>query len=175
MVYLLTFTINIPQMRLDIPYMDSVGKLIHKHTILWDSPKSTQTTPSRHIDQVCLNRDFATTPTKKLDLASSNSTFTKATGRSSTSSVQQQASCSVQRAQYIHLRCRIWAMGSTIVDQPPCCNYIPEYISMISHRVFQHDFRHVLSQHEILTHGEVHVQVLHNMSVIHNEFYFCDV
>ena len=42
---------------------------------------------------------------------------------------------------------------------------------MISHHVFQHDSRYVLSQHECRLHGEVYVHVPHNMSVIHNMFF----
>ena len=85
-------------------------------TTLWDASISTQTIAQQTYWPSMSQQRLCNDTYNKLDLASGNSTFTEATGKSFTSSVQQQASCSVQRAQYIHLRRRIWAMGSTKVD-----------------------------------------------------------
>ena len=70
-------------------------------------------------------------------------------------------------------------MGSKIVDPGPRCNYIMEYVNIISQTVFQQDSRHVLPhvllQRECALHGGVYVHVPHNMSVIHNMSFFAEL
>ena len=125
-----------------------------------------QRQPGRHIHQVCLHRDSATSP------ATSWNHFpaTQPSLRYRYKQFHQQRAttsiCSVQRARYIHLRCRIWAMGSTMNDQHPFlpfAYYNVKYFNKIYHTVW-----HVPPQHDELYMIEVVRVLLYNMSVIYN-------
>ena len=142
------------------------------HTTKWDWSKFTQTT-TQHIDQVCLNRDSATTPSTSWTWHPASQPSLKPQENSFTSSLQQASSntstyCSVRAPK--HTSFTVLSHGINNSWSTFCCNIL-EYINMISHHVFQHDSRYVLSQHECRLHGEVYVHVPHNMSVIHNMFF----
>jgi hypothetical protein len=145
------------------------------HTTTRDWSKSTQTTTQQTYWPSMSQQGLCNDTSNKLDLVSSTSTFTEATSSRFTSSLQQAATPAFTAAR-LHQNIQVSlssAMGSTIVDQPFCCNYILEYINMIFHHVFQHDSRCALPQHECRLHGEVYAHVPYNMSVTHNMFLFC--